>query len=108
MAVVGCLIPLFAKIAYFYKKLFNRRNLTFVNQNMFDMDFSKFTIIYLFGTCLTNDQINLLVRKFPKKAKIITVSYPLADYDKTFAIEKSFNVVFDWGATKAYLNVRRG
>ncbi|MBN2479610.1 MAG: hypothetical protein JXA94_05230 [Parachlamydiales bacterium] len=99
-------IPTFVKIANFFKKLFFLENLTFLNKNMFDLDMSKFTFIYLYGTCMEDDEIKMLIDNFKKNVKIVTISYPLSDYDTSFKMVKSFEVEFNWGKTVAYLNVK--
>jgi len=58
---------------------------TFHCQEMQCSDFSNATVIYLYGTCLPDEEIALLTRRFeslPTSVRIITVSYPLSDYTK--------------------------
>ena len=102
-------IEVFVKIANFMAKIFRRNNLTFLSKDMLDLEFNKFTHVYLYGTCLSDKEINFLIKKFynlPFSAKIITISYPLSEYDKNFKVIKSFDVSMPYGTTKAYINIR--
>ena len=57
--------------------------------DMFTVDFSKATIVYLYGTCLPDEEVERLV--FPPNVTIVSVSYPLPGYYYT-----SFTGVFPW------------
>lgn len=103
-------VPIFVKIGVFLKKLFRAKNLNFSCNDFFEIDMQNFDIIYLYGTTLKDTKINLLIEKFKKlksSVKIITISYSLEEYDKSFKTLKSFDISFPWGKTKAYLNVKR-
>lgn len=103
---VGCQVIAYEQIPTFVKKLEDSPNLKMIAQDMFSADFSKATAIYLYGTMLTDDEISQLAEAFPKNVKVITVSYPISDYDKRFVIKKSFPGKFPWGKTEVYLNER--
>jgi hypothetical protein len=100
-------IPFFVKTANLLIKIFRIKKVSFLEKDMFSLDYSLATTIYLYGTCLSEKEIFLLIEKFrklDKKTKIITISYPLSDYDpEAFQTEKSFPVSFAWGETLAYL-----
>ena len=69
-------------------------------------DFSKASVIYIFGSCLTQKQIEALIEKLfyvQKSTKIITISYPLNQYSSHFSLLKSFPVTFPWGESTAYV-----
>ncbi len=103
-------IPIFIKISKFLSKLFCQ-NLKFVKQDFFKYDFAEYSVIYLMGTCLEDRHIIKLCKKFSKikkNAKIITISYSLSEYDKSFKTVKEFKVSFPWGNTNAYINIKRG
>ena len=87
-----------------------RLPVSFKCQNMAEADFTGATVIYLYGTCLADEAIETLVRRFEKlspTAKIITVSYPLSDYSEKFQILKQFTALFPWGEADVYLNIRK-
>lgn len=71
------------------------------------VDLSSFTVIYLYGTGLTDACIETLVERFEQLAphvKIFTVSYPLIDYSCKFKTVQSWLVQFPWGQAELYLN----
>ncbi|MCB1107714.1 MAG: methyltransferase domain-containing protein [Chlamydiia bacterium] len=100
-------IPQFVKLSKHLAQKHHLEKTSFICANMLDANIPPATVIYLYGTCLEDQDIHLLVdrfKTFPKKTKILTISYPLTDYDeKAFHIEKSFTVSFPWGETEAYL-----
>lgn len=75
-------------------------------EDMFKADFSKATVIYLYGTMLSDEEIELLCQRFPKCVKIITVSYPLNAYSGLYETKHIFSGRFAWGQTEVYLNER--
>jgi hypothetical protein len=102
-------IPLFHNISLFISKIFRFKGLTLVKDDMFNMDFQNFDIIFLYGTCLEDDEIYLLIEKLKKagkKVKIITISYPLSAYDPSYSTIIHFPVLFPWGTADCYLNQR--
>lgn len=76
-------------------------------ENMFQTDLHAASVIYLYGTCLSDDSIQILIERFKQLnpfVKIITVSYPLSDYSSCFIITKQFSGEFPWGTGDIYLN----
>lgn len=113
--IIGCEVtgidsnPIFIQRAI---KLENQR-LHFRKEDFFSTDYSGATVIYLYGTMLTEEQIKKLAQTFanlPNETKILTVSYPLNDYCPTisFQIIDSFEATFHWGKTEIYLQVPLG
>ncbi len=77
----------------------------FYCQTMQQADFSRATGVYLYGTCLSDEDIHSLIEKFremPPGAKIATVSYPLSDYSPSFKTLGQFTAVFPWGEAEIY------
>ena len=70
-------------------------------------DLPEATLIYLNGICLEDQEIEIMIeqlKRFAKKARIVTVSYPLSEYAvKGFKVEKVFPLSFPFGITEAYL-----
>jgi len=64
------------------------------------------TVIYLFGTTMTEKEIKELIPRLRAcdKARIVTVSFPLSDYDESFQIIKTITGAFAWGETEIYIN----
>lgn len=82
---------------------------SFQCKEMSSVDFSVASVIYLYGTCLSDEEICLLVGRFellPSSVKIITVSYPLSSYSPKFRIIKQFTAYFPWGKADVYWNAR--
>jgi hypothetical protein len=102
-------IPFFVKAAQFTAKLFKEKNVAFLKADMFKVSFLDASLVYLYGSCLEDEEIIRLTQKFKKNEnlKIITISYPLSDYDSSYTHLKSLNVSFPWGETTCYLNVKK-
>lgn len=105
-------IPEFATRAQEIKSRFDVKNVEFRQQNMLQTDFSKATVIYLYGTCLEESFIQKLVARFqslPAGTKVITVSYSLEDFTSLpyFEVMKRFTAKFPWGTTDVYLQVKK-
>lgn len=84
----------------------------FKNENFLTTDLKDATVIYLYGTCLEDETIKKLIERFktlPLGTKIITVSYPLADYthEPLFEIMKRFPAKFSWGKGDVYIQIRK-
>lgn len=80
-----------------------------VEGDMLEMDLAGASVIYLYGTMLQDSQIKALISEFKKMSqtlKIITVSYPLRQYDSDFEIVDQFEGEFPWGVTTIFLNRR--
>jgi SAM-dependent methyltransferase len=103
-------VPQFIQNASRIKRLFPLSNLHFLCEDFMDSRLAQATCIYLYGTCLTDSQIETLIQKFsvlPAGTKIISVSFSLADYRSSlFTIQKVFTASFYWGKTEVYLNLR--
>ncbi|OGN61103.1 MAG: hypothetical protein A3F40_05155 [Chlamydiae bacterium RIFCSPHIGHO2_12_FULL_27_8] len=100
----------FYKISVFLKKIFNLKNIEFLNIDMFDYDFKNFDYIFIYGTCLKDFEILNLIEKFKRNkvtSKIITVSYPLKDYDENFKIIEKFEIDLNFGKTDCFINQLR-
>ena len=98
-------VPIFIKKARMvqYKYLIP---IEFRCENYLYSDLSKASCIYLYGTCLKEEDIVQLCQNIPQKVRVITISYPLAEYDAQFQTLNSQNVLFPWGETRAYLNIK--
>ncbi len=103
-------IPIFIEKASAIKKRLHLQDVFFRLEDIFHTDFKGATVLYLYGTCLLEDEISLLIQylgKLPAGTKIITVSYPLSDIeDKApFRLIKQFRGRFPWGKTDIFLQV---
>lgn len=75
-------------------------------EDLLNADLSKATAIYLYGTCLSEEEILSLIDRFKglsQTVKIVTVSYPLSDYSSYFSTLQQFTARFPWGTTDVYL-----
>ncbi|NGX36991.1 MAG: hypothetical protein K1000chlam2_00137 [Chlamydiae bacterium] len=105
---VGCTVIAYERIPTFVERMVDVDGLEMLAENMFSADFSEATVIFLYGTMLSDEEILQLCEKFPKRAKILTVSYPLSDYSEEYRIEKTLSGRFPWGETEVYWNERIG
>ncbi|MDN3508651.1 MAG: methyltransferase domain-containing protein [Candidatus Neptunochlamydia sp.] len=100
-------IPQFVKLSQYLSHKYHQGRVTFICADMLKGELPEATVVYLYGTALTDQEITTLVQKlkrYPKGTKIISISYPLTDYDENaFQIEKTFPVSFLWGGTEAYV-----
>ncbi len=95
--------PVFVKRAQNLAKK-HQIDIDFQEKDFRDVDPSDATVIYLYGTCLPDKVIYHLCDKFPKEAKIVTISYALCEYDRRFRVTQKLRVRFPWGDTDAYIN----
>lgn len=104
-------IPQFVKLARHLAHKYHQDDVSLICGDMFQLELPKATVLYLYGTALTDQEIVSLVDKlkqYPTGTKIISISYPLTDYDENvFHTEKSFPVSFTWGETDAYIQTVR-
>lgn len=76
----------------------------FRHENFLKTNFALASVIYLFGSCLEDRVIYQLCDLIPEKTKVITISYPLRDYDPRFKVEKKIQSKFLWGKTDVYIS----
>ena len=97
-------IPLFIYLARFLSALF-RISADFQKKDMFDVNVSSATCIYVYSTCLTDAQWTLLSQRMnslPQGARVVTISAPLPGWPN-----RPFPVSFPWGQTEAYLHHKK-
>ncbi|MBS0625375.1 MAG: class I SAM-dependent methyltransferase [Verrucomicrobia bacterium] len=96
-------IPAFASRAKWIGKFFGKAD--FLAGSMEEADFSWPTVVFLYGTGLSDQELDRLLepmRGLPKGTKVITISEPLEEYRQI----RSIPVSFPWGETDAYLQVK--
>lgn len=100
--------PVFVDKAKAVARLYRLPHIEFCCEDMFKSSFLDATVIYLYGTCLSDEEIEKLLKKLEKVAvgtTIITISYSLLDYtkDARFELVDTIEVEFPWGTTEAYI-----
>lgn len=109
--VVGIeFVPKFVSCANRIKDRLNVSGVQFRQEDMLKADYTGATVCYLYGTCLSDESIEALIKKFsllPVGTKIITVSYPLSDYEggERFEVMQRFSAPFTWGTGDVFLQV---
>lgn len=105
---LGCRVVGYEEVATFVEEVkeFENERFKLYLGDMFAANFSKATAVYLYGTMLDDEKILELGKAFPKKVKIITVSYPLSNYLEGYATKKTFQGRFPWGKTDIFWNER--
>jgi hypothetical protein len=81
--------------------------LTFVHADMADADFSEATFVYLYSTCMEENELRVLAEKMkglPQGAKVVSVSAPLPEVPHLKRVG-SFPLSFPWGETEGYLHL---
>jgi hypothetical protein len=99
--------PLFIKLSKRVKELFLMERVDFIESDFLRVDLSGATVIYLYGTALSDEVIEHLIERFKRLdrgVKIITVSYPLSEYSSSFVTVKEFRGRLPWGKADIYLN----
>ncbi len=96
-------IPLFIKKARQINKLL-ALGIEFRCEDFCESDLSEASLIYLYGTCLPDETIGKICKKIRPNQRVISISYPLSDYDSEFRILKTIEVEYPWGQTEAYIN----
>lgn len=61
---------------------------------------------FLFGSNLEEEAIFALLPKLSRLKAVITVSFPLSDYDSSYKVEKEIVLPFLFGFANVYLNTR--
>ena len=77
--------------------------------DMHSVDYSDATLIYLYGTCLSDAQVLSMIGQFEKTrtgTKIITVSFPLTDYSSRFRVVNQFTGRFPWGEGEVFVQIK--
>ncbi len=103
-----CKVFAFEQMKKFVKKgekLFP--NVQFILGDFLTKDLSSMDLIYLYGTMMTEKEILEFVNKIKGRTKIITISYPLSDYDSRFKVLNKVNIQFPWGNTVGYVQCLR-
>ncbi len=98
-------VPSFIRLSRFIKALFQIDRLSFQLADFKRADLSQATFVYLYGTCLSEEQIRTVAQsmeKLPNNGKIVSISFPLES--RYLKLQKSFPVAFPWGETVAYLS----
>ena len=77
-------------------------------ENYLATSFQGATVIYLYGSSLADEVIKALAGVFaglPSGVRIITVSYPLADYsaEDKFILLDQFSADFEWGKAEVFI-----
>jgi hypothetical protein len=100
-------IPFFVKLAKLIKVSLFLKKVSFLEENIYQSNLSQSTIIYLYGTCMSENEVLLLINKFStlkKGTKIITVSFSLNEYKEGFVIiDKTIKSSFPWGEANVYI-----
>ena len=99
-------VPYFIEQAQKIAQQCSCSRVSFSCENMHQADLSSATVVYLYGTCLKEEEIIQLAhsfKKLPKGAKIITVSYPLSDYVSGYVLIEKLTENFPWGKGDIFL-----
>jgi SAM-dependent methyltransferase len=100
-------VPALYQIAFKAYRLFKPKNVDFVLEDFFLTSYENYDVIYLFGTTLSDEKIDILCKRFrevKKGTQIITVSFPLPSDD--FEVMQVISCRFDFGAADVFLQTR--
>jgi hypothetical protein len=100
-------IPSFVEKAKYVQKKRELSGVTFLCQDALNVDFQSATWIYFYGTARESRFVQKLIQRWKlqaPKAKIISTSYPLSDYDEAYASQQIGLGQYPWGKTPLYIN----
>lgn len=105
-------IPAFVERANKVKEKVGNKEVTFKLGNYQREELKEATVLYLFGSNLSEGAIKELIahlKSVPKGTKIVTVSFPLGDYcsPSLFTLLKRFSAKYQWGTADIYLQVKQ-
>ncbi len=104
-------VPIFIDYAKRIKKTFSLSKIQFFQEDFTKSKIlSEATVIYFYVTCLQEDLIYQMISKFINLShfvKIVTISYPLSDYDRRFQVADEFEVCFNYGKATCFINQKR-
>jgi len=101
-------IPEFVEIAQSIVQSCHLKRIRFRLEDMFETDLTGATVVYLYGTCLEEIEIQKMADKFselPPGTKIITTSYSLSEYYPSLQVTQQFQGRFAWGLADIYCHV---
>ena len=101
-------IPKFCLQANQIKSQFYKDDVIVLEGNYLELQLPKVDLAYLFGSNLSDDEIDRLIVKIENIPLVVTVSYPLSDYSKDYKTVKELNLPFLFGLTKVYINQKEG
>lgn len=110
--VLGCQVVAIEEIALFVQKanqVIHKQklsNIVFKSEDFLESDLSSGNVFYLYGSALPDEAIEKLAKRFKKGDKVISVSYPLSDYNPEFKITHQFPAPFTWGWADVYIQIR--
>lgn len=115
---VGCdttgieFIPEFVSNAREIKNRFSIDNVHFILADMRRAELSTATVIYLYGTAMSGEEIAALTHTLqaaPRGCKLITISWALNDFcpSPAFPVTKKFCAPFPWGIADVYLQIKK-
>lgn len=99
-------VDTFIDIANALVQDYHMPKISFLAGDYFTLDWGNPTVIYLFGTTLSDEDIRRLIPRFLSypTSRIVTVSFPLSHYSDQFHIEKFLTGEYPWGQTEIYIN----
>jgi len=100
--------PLFVWVAQWIGRISGLKRVSFLKSDWKEADFAKATCVYLYSTCMEEDELTRLTKKMealPLGAKVVSVSAPLPK-NPYLHYTGSFPLIFPWGDTEGYLHMR--
>ncbi len=80
--------------------------LSFICKDISSFFIPPASIVFLAGTCMEEDLLKKLCKSLQgleKKTRIVTVSFPLCDYEDGFSVIEKYEGSFLWGKTDVYI-----
>lgn len=100
----GCRVVGIDCVKQFIEESVKGEGVEFVYGDYLKADLSRASVIYLYGTCLEDEEIMQLLGRLPINCRVVTISYPLTDYSDRVRVLGEFDAQFIWGKTRGYVN----
>lgn len=93
--------------SYLIQKIFRKKGVSFLRQDFLNADL-KASFIYIYGTCLSEAEIQLLANKIPIGSKTAAVSFSFAElFPNEWEINKILTAQFPWGMASIYIESKK-
>ena len=101
-------IPQFVEKALQLRRRYSLKGVEFIEGDYKKISLAQGDLFYYFCLCESDEDVRNMCDKFAveckKKARWITVSFPLSDIDERFTVKDKIKGIFPWGKSFLYLN----
>ncbi len=105
-------VPFFNQVARKIQKHLNLKKVQFLEQDFLEVDYSRASVIYFYGSSFPDEIIYQLIDRWAclkPGTRIISTSFALNEYcsESIFHVLKTFSVSYPWGTCQVFLQVKQ-